>query len=675
MCVRATSSSSSQMNIRISGNLLGPTVVLLAGWPDTCDVFETNLAEHFRSKSGSDAYRVVGISLPGFDDDVPLIKHYRDRMAMAASGHHGENQIPLSSFITSAANGKLPVLDQQAQSPSCSFPLRHFLMQRQGLALMKTPRLGYSLADLVSLLEIAVDSAMETHNYHHEDGEPVAPPVLICHGWSCLLAYELIRSRPSLFSKLVVLDVGGAIFDHEQIDSAISYERGGNEVHRAPPAPATATAEAAASPVPVEPKMTGNFMTRVVLVWWHGLLIMILLCVPRLIANLFLRFMLWLAGRPSYSPPQELSHLAPHVEAFNNQRDIYFYTHLQHNKAIVDESFGVDRSFFNRYGQGWNIVLFPCIKTNVDGADRRGRQRVRIVRKGYVKAATAAERSYHRIKQAGTNSFYSAYDSSLGNLTFQNAPCTAAGEASSEQAAGGLLDSKSRTLWYKWEVTYQAYYIPPSNFATRSSPTTTGSSQSFGPLRRGIRLAFNNILPAQQSSTPRQSRKQPRSKVRPVVRGTSSMGWIFLRYAGGAFLSRVFSPRSNWANKKKRQPTKRQAQGSGQLIAVKPEDEKDVDPKDSSHSEPFLSYQVMHSPFASQRFFFPIEIPVLFLYGKAKRCMLHSSQWCDYIEQKGLQDGQSKVVALEGGNHWFFSEKAHAATVIKEVDSFVSHST
>lgn len=66
------------MNIRITGNLHGPTVFFLAGWPDTCDVFHDNLMKKLKPH-----YRLVGLTLPGFDEKLPLVKQYHNQVHRA----------------------------------------------------------------------------------------------------------------------------------------------------------------------------------------------------------------------------------------------------------------------------------------------------------------------------------------------------------------------------------------------------------------------------------------------------------------------------------------------------------------------------------------------------------------------------------------------------------------
>ncbi|ORC90406.1 uncharacterized protein TM35_000082040 [Trypanosoma theileri] len=136
------------MNVHISGNLSGRTVVFLAGWPDTPEVFRENLM-HALAQS----YRLVGITLPGFDHNSPLFRHHSKTGAVA-----------------------LPV-----------------------------PLLGYSFDELVDLFEIAILAAME-HS-------PLERPMLIAHDWGCVVASEFLLTRPYFFSRVVLLDTGGPVSD------------------------------------------------------------------------------------------------------------------------------------------------------------------------------------------------------------------------------------------------------------------------------------------------------------------------------------------------------------------------------------------------------------------------------------------------------------------------------
>ena len=51
------------MDVHISGNSRGRSIVLLGGWPDTSDVFSTTIAPRL-----SGDYRLIGLTLPGYSD-------------------------------------------------------------------------------------------------------------------------------------------------------------------------------------------------------------------------------------------------------------------------------------------------------------------------------------------------------------------------------------------------------------------------------------------------------------------------------------------------------------------------------------------------------------------------------------------------------------------------------
>jgi pimeloyl-ACP methyl ester carboxylesterase len=125
------------MDVQISGNPLGRTVVLLGGWPDTSDVFSAVVAPRLAAD-----YRLVGLTLPGF-----------------AAG-------PISK------------------------PL---------------PFLGYSFAQLVDMLHIALEDAMSGDASHTR-------PMLICHDWGCTVSYEFLLLYPHYFSRIVALDVASHPF-------------------------------------------------------------------------------------------------------------------------------------------------------------------------------------------------------------------------------------------------------------------------------------------------------------------------------------------------------------------------------------------------------------------------------------------------------------------------------
>ncbi|CBZ38930.1 hypothetical protein, conserved [Leishmania donovani] len=256
------------MNIHISGNLSKPTVIFIAGWPDTCDVFRDNVMATLATD-----YRIVGVTLPGFDDEHPFLEELRKRgdaeglnqlgklrgggngvsTACTATGSTWMSTLSPMRFLTSAGAAPQPNDSSSRGGGACArTPLQAFGLPCRCAALepFRTSWKGHSFQDLVTLLEIAVDTAMETCNYcptvrspisaeaqasarrsgggESEASEPTTDafaahqlpptytrPVLIAHDWGCLLAYELLLARPRLFSRIVALDVGAYCFESD----------------------------------------------------------------------------------------------------------------------------------------------------------------------------------------------------------------------------------------------------------------------------------------------------------------------------------------------------------------------------------------------------------------------------------------------------------------------------
>ncbi|GET93568.1 hypothetical protein, conserved [Leishmania tarentolae] len=256
------------MNIHISGNLSKPTVIFIAGWPDTCDVFRDNLMATLAKD-----YRIVGLTLPGFDDEQPFLEELRKRSDAAAVNElrkrgRGRNGLftacaatgptwlsRLLSLRSLTCSGATPQSDDGRSTSDCACAntaLRSFGLPCRCTALeaFRTSWKGHSFQDLVTLLEIAVDTAMETCNYCPSVAPPISTeargrargrgggeaqtsetitdafaahqlpptytrPVLIAHSWGCLVAYELLLARPDLFSRIVALDVGAYFFESD----------------------------------------------------------------------------------------------------------------------------------------------------------------------------------------------------------------------------------------------------------------------------------------------------------------------------------------------------------------------------------------------------------------------------------------------------------------------------
>lgn len=121
------------------------TAILLAGWPDTSDVFRGNIADVLIGNN----FRVVGLTLPLYRPEEE----------------------------TAAVKSKRSVARKW---------------------------IGYSLEELVVLLKEALDASLEGHILSSS-----RRPIMICHDWGCLLTFELLTKYPFYFEKIVCLDVGG----------------------------------------------------------------------------------------------------------------------------------------------------------------------------------------------------------------------------------------------------------------------------------------------------------------------------------------------------------------------------------------------------------------------------------------------------------------------------------
>ncbi|RNC30350.1 hypothetical protein TcCL_Unassigned07135, partial [Trypanosoma cruzi] len=120
------------MNIRVSGNCGGRTVVFLSGWPDTSEVFRDNIMSALAPR-----YRLVGITLPGFDRMSPQVQRVKRSRKKEETAEKGS----LSSKMD----------------------------------FLRIPRMGYSFEDLVDFFEIALLAVMEHR--------PLERPLLVVHDW------------------------------------------------------------------------------------------------------------------------------------------------------------------------------------------------------------------------------------------------------------------------------------------------------------------------------------------------------------------------------------------------------------------------------------------------------------------------------------------------------------
>lgn len=859
------------MNIRISGNLKGPTVIFLAGWPDTCDVFHNNLMQKIQS-----SHRIIGLTLPGFDDDLPFVRQYHERMCHAKQQNLDSDTLGHSSSVrkqtTNEGSTSSKLMANLGATRSGVVSYSSILQSSlSGLTPAKTPKCGYSFVDLLALLEIAVDVSLENHNYCRSSCFPeksnvadqtTIKPILITHGWGCLLVKEFLLVRPHALSKVVLLDVGGSIFQHTEVERCIrSYFDGclpvpaqmsrtltrrdkmwlllvaqhKNREQRKQPIPKSdvesdvdklrfVPPEAPKSKHPFYPRElkdgSGAFL-RFWLWWWHAFVVVILFCVPRPIGNVFLRMLLWIAGRPSYRQDDKLR-FTMEAETLNYRLEVQRYYSQQYYAGkgdptsairIDDDNYAssIPRSGVSDGGprppplsatcgtfdisrhcsgntEGWQIVLFPFLKTVDEGSNEIGNQnecmssskgddpprytssgrrrrhlateftedvsssqryrtiskggrskgpRVIVVRRGYAKGTIGTNREKHtmHVNTDQVNPYYSAYLPTGVRRVFQEPASSNPFPRKSENAHNG-----TRTVFRKWEVVYKEYYIPP--LSSSRMPTAVGSNSTtvagkkqrrklgiLDSCRRGWRkirkwfkcftgllnrvhlkhrkISDEDVEDEDEEEEDEQEQELNRDQQMDnmwIVHADQRMGWLFLRYACGCVLSRMFSPKGNWSPSSYTQALQKQWRQEIRLRKRRTQNTNDVkDPfekprmktfnsvlpigmtpeKDHSQSQSisisstlphpdFTPYQYMHSPLVSQRFFLPLHVPVLFMYGGGKRFMLHSRQWSEYVQCKGLVDGKSKVVCVEGAGHWFFAEPKHRDEVADEVFEFIT---
>jgi pimeloyl-ACP methyl ester carboxylesterase len=60
-------------------------------------------------------------------------------------------------------------------------------------------------------------------------------------------------------------------------------------------------------------------------------------------------------------------------------------------------------------------------------------------------------------------------------------------------------------------------------------------------------------------------------------------------------------------------------------------------------------------PLVTHRFFVPVHVPILYLYGERKPFQFHTDQWLHHIEEKRNRDGLSLALGIRGGGHWFYA--------------------
>ncbi|CUG90938.1 transmembrane protein, putative [Bodo saltans] len=60
-------------------------------------------------------------------------------------------------------------------------------------------------------------------------------------------------------------------------------------------------------------------------------------------------------------------------------------------------------------------------------------------------------------------------------------------------------------------------------------------------------------------------------------------------------------------------------------------------------------------PLTTHRYFVPVHVPILYLYGERKPFQFHTDQWIHHIDEKRVRDGMSLALGIRGGGHWFYA--------------------
>lgn len=79
-------------------------------------------------------------------------------------------------------------------------------------------------------------------------------------------------------------------------------------------------------------------------------------------------------------------------------------------------------------------------------------------------------------------------------------------------------------------------------------------------------------------------------------------------------------------------------------------------------------------PLQTHRFFTPVHVPILYLYGERKPFQFHTDQWLHHIEDKRKRDGMSLALGIQNGGHWFFAETGGVAQklALSQVGAFLA---
>lgn len=169
------------LDFQIYGNPTSSlTVFFVAGWPDNHSVFRENLISQLEDRIGDndgEQYRIVGISMPGFQHKRP----------------EGSSFFTCGNYQPSKAIADLIVKTRSVNSADVPF-------------------WGFPLKDVVAMLQKTMYFTMTIGEMARgEAGLGVQKrPILVGHDWGSITSQELLLSHPFFFDRVVLIDVGNS---------------------------------------------------------------------------------------------------------------------------------------------------------------------------------------------------------------------------------------------------------------------------------------------------------------------------------------------------------------------------------------------------------------------------------------------------------------------------------
>ncbi|CAD2213041.1 hypothetical protein AGDE_14723 [Angomonas deanei] len=341
-----------------------------------------------------------------------------------------------------------------------------------------------------------------------------------------------------------------------------------------------------------------HFMQLIVVVFY--------LLVPKFIARWCLDFFLFGYTRPSYYY-DSATYFTPEIERFSRKVNEEIQT-TGNTDTLSDK-------------RGWKVVLVAFLRGDgTDSSDNNGY----TLRRGYALADVRTPRGVAKDVQKERERLQRLYRHVPSGTT--------------------LLDDAS-----------DASLNTLSNTGKRSSS-----------IQKRLVYYESYLFPVRKEESPKQQRRRKTPR-RMAVRVQVDVAWLHLRNLVGTIMSAVFGgvSRSKETENDKEEKLKRDA-----MYGLKRDT---TEYAVTTKNPPALSTaeQKRFSPLVSQRYFFPIPVPVLFLYGDRKLFFLHSQQWCSYVKDKRNDDGVSDVVRVYGGGHYFFSEERYTERVAKRIIDFI----